>query len=41
MSALFPWITDLRGWPTFIGHLVFGLTVVLTYPLLVRRGKEL
>ena len=41
MSALFPWIADLRGWPTFIGHLVFGLTVVLTYPLLVRRGKEL
>ena len=39
MSALFPWIAELRGWATFIAHLIFGLSVVLTYQWLVaRRG---
>ena len=40
MDKFFPWIADLRGWSTFIGHLVFGLSVVLTYQWLERRGEE-
>ena len=40
MAAFFPWMADLRGWSTFIGHLVFGLTVVLAYPWLERRGAD-
>jgi hypothetical protein len=40
MAAFFPWIADLRGWATFIGHLVFGLTVVMTYMWLQRRGAD-
>jgi hypothetical protein len=31
MSALFPWIAELRGWSTFIAHLVFGLAAALLY----------
>ena len=40
MATFFPWIADLRGWATFIGHLIFGLSVVLTYMWLQRRGAE-
>jgi hypothetical protein len=40
MDTFFPWIADLRGWATFIGHLVFGLSVVLTYQWLQRRGED-
>lgn len=40
MSVFFPWIAELRGWATFIGHLVFGLTVVLAYMWLQRRGAS-
>ena len=40
MATFFPWMAELRGWATFIAHLVFGLTVVLTYPWLERRGAD-
>ena len=40
MAALFPWFADLRGWATFIAHLVFGLTVVLTYMRLQPRRVD-
>jgi hypothetical protein len=40
MAAFFPWIAELRGWATFIGHLVFGLTVVLTYAWLEHREPD-
>lgn len=40
MSSLFPWMTELRGWASLIGHLVFGMTVALTYPALERRRSE-
>ena len=39
MATFFPWMAELRGWATFIAHLVFGLTVVLTYQWLERRGE--
>src|SRR5574341_1640876 len=31
MSYAFGWITDLRGWATFIGHIVFGMTAAGLY----------
>lgn len=37
MSAFFPWMAELRGWATFIAHIVFGMIVVLAYPMLERR----
>lgn len=40
MSYFFPWIAEMRGWATYIGHLVFGMTVALTYPALERRRSE-
>lgn len=38
MAIFFPWIADLQGWSTFIGHIIFGLIVVLTYQWL--EGRE-
>jgi len=40
MSLFFPWMADLRGWSTFIGHLVFGLVVVITYQWLEERKAD-
>ncbi|HJV61160.1 MAG TPA: hypothetical protein VJ743_09425 [Albitalea sp.] len=40
MAAFFPWVAEMQGWATFIGHLVFGLTVALTYPVLERRRAD-
>jgi hypothetical protein len=40
MSHFFPWIAELRGWANFIAHLVFGLTVVLTYQWLERGSAR-
>ena len=39
LSAVFPWMAQLRGWGTFIGHLVFGLTLVLAYWRLQQRPE--
>jgi hypothetical protein len=39
MSALFPWMAEMRGWSAFIGHLVFGMTMALIYPVLRRRRQ--
>jgi len=38
-SNVFPWITELRGWATLIGHMVFGMTAALTYWKLAQRGR--
>ena len=40
MAYFFPWVAELRSWATFIGHLIFGLTVVLAYPQLERRANR-
>jgi len=40
MSNFFPWIAEMRGWATFIGHLLIGMTVALTYPALERRRVD-
>ncbi|MFS8974856.1 hypothetical protein PO002_10165 [Cupriavidus necator] len=31
MTRAFPWFTEVRGWQTFIGHLIFGLTAAACY----------
>ncbi|WP_455288196.1 hypothetical protein [Cupriavidus necator] len=31
MTRAFPWFTEVRGWHTFIGHLIFGLTAAACY----------
>jgi hypothetical protein len=38
MVQFFPWFTELRGWPTLIAHLVFGVAVALLYRKLARGG---
>lgn len=40
MTLAFPWLAELRGWPTYIAHLVFGVTLVVVYPLLARRRAD-
>jgi len=36
LSHLFPWFQELRGWATFIVHLVFGISAALLYWKLAR-----
>lgn len=31
MTQFFPWFAELRGWPTFVAHLVFGVVAALMY----------
>lgn len=31
MTKVFPWFAELRGWPTLIAHLVFGVVAALLY----------
>ncbi|HEY1092515.1 MAG TPA: hypothetical protein VGE47_15575 [Burkholderiaceae bacterium] len=38
-ALVFPWIAELRGWGTFIGHIAFGLVAAMTYWKLV-QGKQ-
>ena len=38
LSPIVPWFAELRGWSTFIGHLVFGMTGALLYTMLARPG---
>lgn len=40
MSAAFPWVAELRGWATFIAHLVFGFTAALLYWRLRRPSQR-
>jgi amino acid permease len=36
-TQAFRWLIELRGWPTFIAHLVFGVTASLLYWKLAKR----
>jgi hypothetical protein len=31
LTAAFPWFVELRGWSTFVGHLVFGMALTFFY----------
>ena len=40
LAQFYSWFVDLRGWDTFIGHLVFGMSAALIYWKLSRRVSE-
>ncbi|MES2100745.1 MAG: hypothetical protein V4569_13045 [Pseudomonadota bacterium] len=39
-TLVFPWLVELRGWPTLAAHLIFGVTGALMYWKLARRPAE-
>ena len=39
LTAWAPWFAELRGWGTFILHVIFGLVAAVGYTWLSRRGK--
>jgi hypothetical protein len=38
LTALFPWMAELRGWGTLMAHLVFGVAAALLYWKLAPPG---
>jgi len=36
LATTFPWFAPLRGWPTLIAHMIFGMTAAFTYLKLER-----
>lgn len=38
MVRLYPWFMELRGWPTLIAHLIFGMTAATLYRKLEGTG---
>ena len=41
LASTFPWFAPLRGWPTLVAHVVFGMTAAFTYLKLERpEGKR-
>jgi amino acid permease len=36
-TQVFAWLVELRGWTTFIAHVIFGVTASLLYWKLARR----
>lgn len=39
LTAWAPWFAELRGWGTFILHVIFGLVAAVGYTWLSRRGR--
>ncbi len=39
LTAWAPWFVELRGWGTFILHVIFGLVAAVGYTWLSRRGQ--
>ncbi len=39
LTAWVPWFVELRGWGTFILHLIFGLVAAVAYTWLARRAR--
>lgn len=40
MSYAFPWLVEMRGWATFMAHLIFGITAALLYWKLGRQSAR-
>ncbi len=40
LTMIVPWFAELRGWGTFILHIVFGLLIAVFYTFLSRRRQE-
>lgn len=39
VAQIFPWFAELRGWPTLVAHLVFGVVAALLYWKLNRHRE--
>jgi len=37
LTSMFPWFAELRGWSTFLAHLIFGVSAALIYRRLSSR----
>jgi hypothetical protein len=40
MVHVFPWMAELRGWPTIVAHVLFGMVAAWTYWKLSRRNGD-
>lgn len=40
VAQLFVWLQELRGWATYVAHLIFGVTASLLYWKLARRRPD-
>ena len=40
VTQVFPWFAELRGWPTLVAHLAFGIAAALLYRQLARRVAD-
>jgi hypothetical protein len=40
MVQFFTWFADMRGWPTLVAHLIFGMAAAVMYWKLERRGLD-
>jgi hypothetical protein len=40
MSYAFPWFVQMRGWATFMAHLIFGISAALLYWKLARQSAQ-
>jgi len=40
MANFFPWFAEIRGWPTFLINLIFGMSAATLYWKLKRRGES-
>lgn len=38
MDGAYPWFSQLRGWSTAVGHVIFGMTAAFAYLKLERRA---
>lgn len=39
MAQMFSWFADMRGWPTFVAHLIFGMATAVMYRQLARSPQ--
>jgi uncharacterized membrane protein len=39
MTRMFPWFAELRGWPTALAHMVFGMVASTMYWQMERRDR--
>jgi hypothetical protein len=40
MVRIYTWFAEMRGWPTLVAHLIFGIAAAMLYLRLERREQE-
>lgn len=40
MASAFNWFADLRGWPTLVSHVLFGMAAAYIYNVMERRKPD-